>query len=360
MKKIGILTFHFAFNYGAMLQAYALKTHLADNYNVEIINFQPEKTKNTYSLNPFVYGMHPKIILRRIKEWPARKKQADVFEKFKKEYLKVSDSPFYSLKTLKSELEQNDINVFGSDQIWNLDITGETAEYYGGLCNPQKCNIVYAGSFGHDILSEKEKEYINHLKIFDKVSVRENYAKDILAENGIDSTHVSDPVFLVDRAGWSKVAKKPSGQNLDKYILYYTLKNDPKLTAIAKSIAENLKLKLISIHPNANKIDVGMQLYGVGPREFLWLIQNAEYVCTNSFHASAFSVIFKKKLVHSQLEKGKGRVQSLLNTISARNETDSNGINCMDLSKIGDIALEEYLNKSKEFLAQIYEEKENI
>ncbi|QFJ56293.1 polysaccharide pyruvyl transferase family protein [Pseudobutyrivibrio xylanivorans] len=359
MKKIGILTFHFAYNYGAMLQAYALKEYLSDGNELEFINYQPERTRNIYTTNPFIFGMHPKLVLQRTLDFPKKNKQAKVFEDFKNKYLEVNDKPFFSLEELRTALNQHDLNVFGSDQIWNLDITGDTPEYYGELCNSEKCNIVYAGSFGHDKLTEKENDYISIMSNFDKISVRESYAKDILEEKGINSVHVCDPVFLLDSTSWEALTREPAGIKGNRFILYYTLKNDKELTERANDIAEKFGCKLISIHPNANKILVGKQLYGIGPQEFLWLIKNAEYICTNSFHASAFSLIFRKKLVHSQLEKGKGRVQSLLETVNSKKGMDSNGIECMDLSKIDGTKLVEYVNKSKEYLANIYEKEEN-
>lgn len=359
MKTIGILTFHFAYNYGAMLQAYALKEYLSKDYLVELINYQPLKTKYIYSTNPFVYGLHPKIILRKVKELPNKKKQARVFEKFKKNYLGVKQKPFHLSETLKRELSQHDINIFGSDQIWNLDITGTSAEYYGLFCDKDKCNVVYAGSFGHDVLKEREIEYLNYLNCFDHISVRESYAKDILETHGINSLHVCDPVLLLDETSWSAIARKPYGISEKGFVLYYTLKEDEKLKRKAKEIANKLGIEVIAIHPNANRIDVGKQLFGVGPREFLWLIQNAEYICTNSFHATAFSLIFHKKLVHLQLEVGKGRVQSLLDIVSAKRCIDRNEIDCIDLSNKNELNLSRYVNKSKEYLATIYEKKEN-
>jgi hypothetical protein len=292
-------------------------------------------------------------------ELPKKIKQAKVFEDFKKKYLEVEKLPYYSLDALKNDLGHHDIIIFGSDQIWNLDITGDTAEYYGGLCNRKKCNVVYAGSFGHDKLTPKEQECLKFFANFDRVSVREDYAKEILEEKGIDAAHVCDPVFLLAREKWSQIARKPSGVKEDKYIVYYTLKDDVELSALAREMAHNQTLKLISIHPNANKMNVGKQLFGIGPQEFLWLIENAEYVCTNSFHASAFSLIFGKKLIHTQLEKGKGRVQSLLDTVSARKMADEKGVVCFDLSSLNDSRLIEYIDKSKKFLEKIDEKKED-
>ncbi len=342
-----------------MLQAYALKSYLSKGNEVEFINYQPAKTRKIYTTNPFVYGMHPKIIIKRTLDLPKKNKQTKVFEEFKKKYLDVNGKPFFTPEELRKELNHYDANVFGSDQIWNHEITGNTAEYFGELCSIDKYNIVYAGSFGHDNLTEKENEYISIMSNFDKVSVRESYAKDMLEEKGVSAVHVCDPVFLLDGNSWSTLTRKPVGINGNKYILYYTLKNDAGLISQANEIAKKNECQLISIHPNANKIHVGKQLYGIGPQEFLWLIKNAEYICTNSFHASAFSLIFRKKLVHSQFEKGKGRVQSLLETVDAKSGIDGNGIECMDLSNIDENKLVEYVNKSKEYLAGIYEKEEN-
>ncbi len=180
-----------------------------------------------------------------------------------------------------------------------------------------------------------------------------------MEKNGIKALHVSDPVLLLDEKFWSAVTRKPSGMKDRRYILYYTLKNDEQLIMKANDTAKRLGLQVISIHPNANRLEIGKQLYGIGPREFLWMIQNAEYVCTNSFHASAFSLIFKKKLLHSQFEKGKGRVQSLFDTVSAKRSMDENGTECIDLSGINQLKLKEYISTSKEYLAGIYEKEEN-
>lgn len=324
--SIKVVTFHFANNYGAVLQAYALQTYLERYGHVDFLNYEPEHLKKLYSLNPLSSGFHPREIVRKTLTIPYRKKQSDLFSKFRREQLKCTIDDVSSRETVSRTLNTADVVVYGSDQIWNLNITHNDSVYFGDLVKKNVRKVAYAASFGADNDHEIICQYIDtYLKTFDAISVREASGTNSLKENGIHSCElVCDPVFLLDKNKWGELASKPTEKIEQRFILYYALRKDENLIQSTQKIGHDYGIPVYSIHPNGDKsFMLENQLHKVGPREFLWLIKNAEFICTNSFHAVAFSSIFQKKVLFYGYENGKGRVESLLDILNAHKSIDN-------------------------------------
>lgn len=352
--KIGILTFQFAHNYGAMLQAYALKTYLLSNdYDVHIVPYYPEWAQKEYAISPFAKNISYRKRVRFALQYLRRRKVASKFDDFLKAALTAEDA-FTTEREMVEYLNKCDYAIFGSDQIWNDAITGRSADYYGAstVCK----RISYAASLGTKELSEWQYDCAErYLTKFSAISVREPGSK-ILLEEVIDNqiTTVLDPVFLISEESW---ASECSPVNIDKeFILLYLLREDEKLLYAAKKYAKEKGLRIYEIHPTLSRFHAGCQkLIDVGPREFLWLIKNAQCVCTNSFHATSFGMIFAKKLLHIPNINSPERTTSLLERMGYSIVQDEAVLPLYDLSNRDKTRLELLAADSKRFISDSLE-----
>ena len=353
--NLEIVTFHFANNYGAVLQAYALQAHLSQYGNVEFLSYEPEHLRKLYSLNPFSCGIHPREIVRRARAIPYKRKQFKLFSNFRKNDLRCANSDTSDIDLAKNIINKAEAVIYGSDQIWNLGITNSDSIYFGDYVDKTVRKIAYAASFGADndpnSISQFVKKYLN---TFDALSVREQSGVKLLSDNGVSNADVvCDPVFLLDEDCWINIARKPVENIPENYILYYALRKDEKLIRAAKKVGKDYGIPVFSIHPNGGRsFMIENQLHKIGPKEFVWLIKNAAYICTNSFHAVAFSSIFKKKVVFHGYENGKGRVESLLSILKSPEffYKDEKGNDIFDLEKAEYKGLKELKQQSIRYL----------
>ena len=347
--KCGILTFHFAHNYGACLQCYALKKYLESNaVQVGIINFVPDNVKDVYEINPFLKPIHPKYMLKRILAYPRRLKQYKIFSQFISREFKCTYSG--NRTDYEKELLDYDILICGSDQIWNNDITGNITEYYFDMQLSKAKKVSYAASFGKSKLDDFQIQCIKrYLNQFEDISLRENDGMEDLQKNcSLIPSIVLDPVFLLDSIEWDAIANK-SVTTPEKYILYYSLKDNDELVIKTEELSEKLGLKILSIHPTCKKQRIhSKQLYNVGPFEFLTLLKNASIISTNSFHATAFSIIFGKTYFHIKDSGKENRIEYLLNKVKAYKTINSYGL--LDFSKLDRKILSLYIQESKNYL----------
>lgn len=346
--KIGILTFQFADNYGALLQAYALKQYLSKNGDqVEIINYANKKLSRAYDINPFKY----KNIFRTAKSlivYPFRSSQAELFKKFRKERLGIHNPQVFS-----TELQNDyDCYIVGSDQVWNSKITFNDYTYFLENISSAEKKISYAASADNEFLVDSDdKRKLNCLRKFDAISVRESQMSYILQEKGaIESEVVLDPVFLLQDTEWCCIAKRPRKKIREKYIIYYSLKPNECLDKTAKHLSTAMKLPIIIVHPTLRKItSVGYPAFDVGPEQFIWLIKNAELVVSNSFHAFSFAYIFRKKIYFDYTKEGSNRIVNLINTFDLT-VVHEGVANCIDMNQRNDALFQKCLNRSKMFV----------
>lgn len=343
--KIGIITFHSVHNFGAALQAMALLEWLmANGYpDAEIVDCRPAEIQKLYSLNPFFGG--PRMSLNRLLRLPQRIKQAMQFAAFQRKHLRMSSR--VSESGAGELLSRYDALICGSDQIWNSDITGGTDFYYAAQADSGVKKIAYAASFGKDRLNEFEEDCVKrYLPDFSAVSVRERAGAEPVAKILKQEVSVTvDPVFLHEAEYWKRLISDVKRETED-YILYYSLQNNAELISKTEALAREHGLKIIAVHPIAVKQRVrGKQLYDVDPVRFVSLIYNARYVCTNSFHAVAFSCIFGKKVIYEGHTKFIGRVESLLDMLDA----DRSG-GMIDFSKTDGEKIDRLRGASEKFL----------
>lgn len=317
--KAGILTFQNANNYGAVLQAYALQKYLNENnINCEFINYNMVENKDINKKEIIIFKLKNKFIfIKNINIYIKQKK----FDEFRKKYLKINSKEYYNDKAIYNNKFDYDLYIVGSDQVWNSKITNNSKVFFLTFAD-SKIKISYGASFGHDVLNKEEKENVkNYLKDFDAISVREkqvvNKLKNITKKEIYD---VVDPVFLLETEKWDEIMKKIKINK--KYIFIYLMEENKEVYKILNSINKDFKYEVIYIsnHNLELKNYNSKKLKKVGPREFIYLIKNSEYVITNSFHGTAFSIIFEKKFWVIGHSKYNARIQNLINLILENNK----------------------------------------
>lgn len=322
--KIGILTFHRAHNYGAVLQAYALVSYLRENgHDAELIDYRPKAIEQAHGALP--YGRIRKMsllrkviyLIRLIPYLAQRKKRADKFKAFISS-LPKSKNVYYDTK---QRIDGYDYIIIGSDQVWNHKITdGFDAYYMGNILTKAKI-ISYAASAEITPQQEGIEEYGSFLGNFSKISVRESLFKDQLQSSAsYDIKQVLDPVFLLNREKWESFGCIPFKES--DYILVYQVKRDDNVLRYAHELAEYNKCKVMEITAEADYFPRKNRYTTLSPREFVGAFANARCVVTTSFHGTAFSCIFCKPVKVMLFNKpGDYRALDLLNTIGLKDST---------------------------------------
>lgn len=321
--RIGILTFHNAINYGAVLQCYALKEFLIQRgHDVQVIDYRVPAIEGYKSLLSFRLlskqkGVFKKIVffLLSLVLYRRKRKVVDVFDGFLKSKLNLS-------KRVHSSNEMPtgyDYVFFGSDQIWSPRIcNGFDPILWGQFKKDSTKFVTYAASFGElSFLSDEQWAYIKkHIGVFDFVSVRENVVKDVLCER--TKTPIDcciDPTLIVDKNVLLSNVKRP---NLDNYILLYNVTKDNKSIDFACRIAARLKCKVVfvEVKPNLHLKKKKGVIYkeGISPEEFLGYINYARLVVGNSFHLVALSIVMETNFYSLDSYRPE-RVLNLLNQL---------------------------------------------
>lgn len=298
--KIKTITCHDVYNVGASLQAYALQTYLTSLGNdVEIIDYKPDYLSNHYNLKSVSNPAFNKPFIREaylLAKLPNRLKalkgdRKKDFDNFREKYLKLTKR-YSSVDELRKNPPEADLYFAGSDQIWNTFFkNGKDPAFYLDFGNDRTKKASYAASFSTETVPDEYKEQIsNWLNALDYISVRESSGLNVLKSLGIENgVQVFDPVFLLDKDIWEQF---DLSSNEDDYVLVYDFDGNQNIKEIAKKIASEKKCKIYSIQ-NFEYPDKCFNQSG--PIEFLKLIKNAKYVVSNSFHATAFSIIFGKQ-----------------------------------------------------------------
>ncbi len=299
MNKIGIITFHRAINYGAVLQTYALQTAISKaGRNCEIIDYRndfleglhnPKNIKKYKSFLHFTYA----VVKNRVK-----KDNRKNFELFREKYLKISTC-IYNKKNIANSNSQYNLFITGSDQVWNRNCSNFDDTYFLDFVNSENSKYSYAASIGVNIASDEERLlYKKMLDGYKLIYVRENQAKLELKSIGIESEVTLDPTLLLNKSEWLKLAHKPNKfKSKNKYLLVYVIVETPSIFKLAKEIAEQRGLEVVYINEMLFRKSGITNLSYATPNEWLWMFANAEFIVTNSFHGTAFSVNFEKQFI---------------------------------------------------------------
>lgn len=322
-KRLGILTFHNSRNYGAVLQTYALQKKMGETYEiVKIIDYRNDEIEKILSLWPGrVRGIREFAFSVLAYVFRLRKKVS--FEKFLHKYMMISERiEKEGLKNLSSEY---DVLVAGSDQIWNTALTGNDTTYFLDFVNGDCLKVAYAASFGDTqaVLTDQIKGL---LQGFDLITLREDNMKDAVVEavSG-DIELCCDPSLFLSGDEWIGIASKRLKKR--PYIFVFMIEVSESLIAYAKKLADDKNLILIS---NKNCFSFFRH---PSPSDFLSWIYNAEYVLTNSFHGTVFSVLFQKQfLSHVMDNEGqkRTRITHFLKVCGLEHRTLSDAENRLD------------------------------
>lgn len=361
--RIKTITCHDVYNFGASLQSYALMKYLQElGHEVEIIDYKPYyltfnlwaigKRWNKNFIMRWLYFLY--VVPMRLKNKERRNK----FDDFTKLYLKLTPSKYYTNKELCDNMPIADVYFAGSDQIWNSTLpNGKDPSFYLNFIKERAIIASYAASFSISEIAKENAEFVkNSLRKFDFISVREKTGLAILESFGINGIHVLDPVFLLERDYWLTLT---NDKVQTKYIFVYDQENNPLIKSAAQKISKQTGWKIVAIKNLYPLSYADKKETNVGPKEFLSLINNCEVCLTNSFHCTAFSIIFGKEVYVFKRthEKVNSRMIDLLNMVGLENRIiDDHSFpydaKLIDYSSVNTV-LNCKLQHSKDFLQQV-------
>lgn len=342
MKKVGTLTFNRAINYGAILQALALKEKVGAYTETEIINYAQPHIESVYSYKD-----------NKIKEFIRCIFFGKRDEKFRKVINEVSSQERYE----KSDLEQVNYEkiIVGSDQVWNYGCTENDESFL--LPNIETKKYSYAASFGVSRLPEKHVEFFREqLSKFRYISVREKTGQNICKEQlGLSAEIVLDPTLLLTKEDWRELLNVQS--NNKKYILFYAFGNNKNLLAVAKRVSKLTGFPIYNISVRINDFFGNKVIKSAGPKDWVELLYNAAFVVTDSFHATAFSINFNKPFYSFSYNKRASRITDLLDMLGLQDRFNP-ALEDINLSMEADYnfinnKLEEERKKSLVFIEKI-------
>ena len=304
--KIGIITYHSAHNYGAVLQAFALQEYLQkQGHDVQIINYKIKEIENFYRLIKFKKSKHKSI---NVAKKTIKKVKLHLFERQKLTRKKKFDDfinnkmnltiPCKTLAELRNANFDFDLMIAGSDQIWNRKHTkGLKPAYFLDFGKKDAKRISYAASIGEDFISEDDElVFQRYLKNLDMISVREHKAIELiqhLTPKKIEE--VVDPSQLLEKEDYEKIIEHPKIKG--DYILVHKMGNPEEIIKVAKRVSEELNLPIVhNMDKGTFKNELVLSKY-MSPGEFLGCIADAKFVITSSFHATSFSLIYGKPFI---------------------------------------------------------------
>ena len=363
--KIGILTFHFAKNYGAVYQAFALKTALSKmGHNADVVNYCPMQMRTGWD---YSYCKHSKKVrLSTIKRFDLRStlielynyakfhlvdkknisRKFELFDDFKLKYLCDQKNRLSTINDIKEIVKSYDAIVCGSDQIWNPNITNGFDQVYFTECLELKHKISYAASVG-DITLLKDPgrfdAFINKVRCYNSISVREKNLADMLISQGLKCDVHCDPTFLLSSSDYEDCFPLDSNQR-PPYVLVYHLLHDKNMLKYANYIAKTNNLKVVVV--NGTLSSAKDSINNLGPVDFLKLLRNASIVITNSFHGIALSMIFHKDFRVFMPVAHKDRIINILTQYSLQDRIIK-GAGQTELGKIDYSVVDDIINNNR-------------
>lgn len=314
--KIGIMTFHRAINYGAVLQTYALQKFInSKNYDAEVIDYRCDYMENFYK----TVGLKDKTLkqsIRSLMNFYDSSKKKKRFRAFLENNVRVSKKA-YNKSNISETNQIYDKFITGSDQVFNFACSNFDKNYFLDFVIDSSKKHSYAASFGmREVPARFRKDYQSLLNDFRELSIRETAGQAIVKELTGKHTELSiDPVFLLDVDDWNKIAKRPKISN---YILIYKLNSSNLIFDFARKLSKQTGKRIVALNFDIVDKLKTRDIAGISAasiEEFLGFFKYADYVVTNSFHGTAFSVIFHKEFYVEALQrdfKPNDRVESLL------------------------------------------------
>ena len=364
MKKIGILTFHRAMNYGAILQVYALQKKIGNN--CVVLDYRNQDTfEKDYTLNFFKKkGLKNKI--KCFMKWiilPKSNYKLYIKGKKLRKFLEtnIECSPILNKQNV-AEFVKNNIKtvVVGSDQVWNMGLSNYDYTYVLDFCEEHEKKVSYAASFGG--YKNFNENMLQCLKNFNSVTVREKEGVDLLAEIGVESKVVLDPTFLHEKSFWENFSKDVAVPK-EKYVLIYTVAKQTNLYREAVEYAKNHNCAIYSLSEIKKSFFKYKGVFNSSAEEFIGYVKNAECVFTTSFHGMALSINLNKEFYY-ELSKEKinnnSRIIHIAETLGLESREIKNNKNInkesIEWEKVND-KLKELRTQSAEILEEMLKDE---
>lgn len=315
--KVEIVTLHRITNFGSMLQTYATQTAIEKlGHQAEILDFVP--IGMTYKRALFPAGNTSFIIqaAKFIPRFICLTTEFAVMKDFIKRYIKVSPKLYHNYQEILDDIPDADVYLSGSDQVWNTqnhNPDDDLKAYYLGFAPKGKKRVAYAGSFGKNDFTETEIEIMKeYLTKYNAISVREDDGLNVLQRLGFNNgVHVVDPTLLLSGEEWKDFAsehKKPKGN----YIFVYNLNRNKLIKEIAVRLSKETGLKIINFADTYDFIPGAKNRLVNNAFDFINHIADAEYVVTDSFHGTAFSINLNRNVVAVKAPRYNSRLESIL------------------------------------------------
>ena len=391
--KIGIITFQMAWNCGAVLQCAALKKKLeCMGHDVTVINYQPEYKAYRYCRyqNPITVGYKTwsscsylnnkkrlvksaKSVVRAFLNWnprSGRMKQKHDFEEFCRKYLNLSKR-YSSIEELRANPPECDVYISGSDQLWNPNLTNGVLDpaYFLDFGENAIVRATYAISACELDIEAHKKQLKGFLEKIEYISLREAEKKAELEKLIGRKVYMTiDPTLLLEDKEYGFL-EQIDERDMSSYILVYALDNPGTNDILFKSvrqISSERKLPVFVIsgpHKWPYEVNFYKPQDGISPSEFLHYIKNADVVVTNSFHATTFSIVYKKSFYTIGTPGRSSRVVELLGKLDLDSRLlfcDKDGIIRIDTDNINYDAVksrvEENRLESIEYLRKVIQQ----
>lgn len=316
--KINVITRHAPRNYGSLLQSIAtIKVLDSLGFDSSIIDYQRKDERGmnaTYTQARMKYGSNLiKILLYLFVRFPMEYISQCRFDKMRNYFLRMTKRC-----SNKDELRMLDADVFmtGSDQVWGPVIDGKyDPSYFLEFVDQKKKKIAYAASFGKTLFDANViDEYIEFLRKYNHITVRENRAHELLNEWNVPCAgQVLDPTLLLNSDQWSEYIKEEPNIK-GPYVLVYGIHHNSRLDKYAINFAKEVNLPLIRVSPALHQFYRGGKfIFCPSLSKFLSLIKNAAYMVTDSFHGTAFAINFNTQFIEVLANTGTAsRNQSIL------------------------------------------------
>lgn len=360
-KKVGIITFHRSYNYGAALQAYATVQFLASiGYDPVIIDYCPSNLNEYGSFKTLFNDVSNAGSVLPIRAAKAliksfgNKKRLLAFNRFIDGEMPLTRK-YYSCQELKKDLPPVDIFCTGSDQVWNNYYTKEfDPSFFLAFAPDGSTCISIAASFGKEIFDLDDMDFIKkELRKYDYLSVRENTGLELLHKLGYDDADLMlDPTLLLQRDNWSSFASLPTKGD---YVLVYQLHGESKTTSMAREYAKRKGLPLRAIVTMPYQCKPGCK-HVIAPdvHEWVGLFKEARCVFTDSFHGTVFSLLFDKQLAVTLPPRFGSRITSLLYAIGGES------LICSDLDEWSSRQTNINRRSIQELLVQLCDHKRRL
>lgn len=362
--KAAVITLHSVSNYGTQLQAYATQEKLKEYFDeVVFIDYKRPDTYGKGLLKTFTKGniLKAPAILPTLLYWKHN------FGGFQKKYLNLTEEKYLSLEDFNNFKDIADIYFTGSDQVWNTGWNhGMIPPMYLSFLSDDKPRYSYSSSFGTSVLEDKYiEETKRYLEKYKMISVREESGLDIVKKQlGLDNCiRIVDPTLALKPDFWRKIAPKKKIKG--DYILIYNLNRSKEFDEYAEKLSKKTGMKLYRFCTRLDQIfRNGKSLIMPEILDFITLVDNANFVLTDSFHATAFSINLNTEPICIYPNNYSGRLSSFLELVEStqRHVKDYDDFDVIDrhtdFNRVNEI-LDKEREKVDNYLKKIVEENTN-